>query len=124
MMTNNSTHEDAEGRALIKWAKLTPVARDYLIHIRNGGSLRTVREGANFKAQGVLRGVSDYFLAYPSRPYHGLWIELKRTKSYRSKVSSEQLVWLERMQRVGYLTSICYGWWEAKELIERYLEGK
>jgi K+ transporter len=36
-------------------------------------------------------------------------------------VSPEQKYWIEQLRKQGYLVEVCYGWIEAKELIERYL---
>ena len=72
---------------------------------------------------GLKRGVSDYFLAYPVNPFHGLWLELKRT-GRRSRVSAEQLMWQERTRKVGYMSVTAYGWEQAKEFIEEYLRGQ
>jgi hypothetical protein len=106
--------EDQEQIALMHWARLTPICRDYLIHIPNGGS-RNVLEAKKFKAMGVKAGVSDLFLAYPSNRYGGLWIELKRKGG---KLTEPQRHWLSCMNNLGYKACVCYGWGEAKLIIE------
>jgi hypothetical protein len=56
--------------------------------------------------------------------YHGLYIELKRPVvkgEPKPVVSPEQKYWIEQLRKQGYLVEVCYGWIEAKELIERYL---
>lgn len=121
-MMNKHPTEAAEGRALMKWASFHPVCRDYLIHIPNGGSRSSAKEGANLKAQGVKAGVSDYFLAYPCGKRHGMWIELKRCG--KSNVSLAQSAWIELMKSNGYEAGVCWGWEEARVVIENYLELK
>lgn len=120
--------ERQEGRALWEWASLHPICRDYLFHIPNGGSRNKI-EAHNLKLEGVRAGVSDYFLAYPKEIYmdgifrtrsSGLWIELKTTKGKPTKLQKE---WLERMSRAGYCGYVAYGWEDAKQCIQEYLQG-
>ncbi len=109
----------------------------YLIHIPNGGSRSSAREGANLKAMGVRAGVSDLFLAYPSGwldrgdynsvEYCGLWLELKRQVSaYASEAAAYKLVtdkqrdWLELMENKGYRSEVAYGADHAIKIIEAY----
>lgn len=112
--------EGAQGCALVQWASFHPVCKKFLIHIANGGS-RNIIEARNLKLQGVKKGVSDYFLAYPNKLYHGLWIELKRAKPSRSIISREQKEWIELMNQCGYQAKVAYGWQEAMKIIEDYL---
>ena len=51
-----------------------------LFAIPNGGQ-RHLSVAAKLKAEGVLSGVPDLFLAFPSGEYHGLWLELKVGKN-------------------------------------------
>ena len=126
MIQRRTKHKQIEAQdqcALIKWAQHVKIVRDYLIAIPNGGS-RNVIEAANLKRQGVRKGVSDLFLAYPCNGFHGLWIELKREKGSnhaKGVVKKEQKLWLENMLAVGYEAKICYGWLSAKHEILNYL---
>lgn len=96
------------------------ILREYLIHIPNGGS-RHMLEAKNLKAQGVKAGVSDYFLAYPLKGYHGLWIELKRVVKAKPVVSKTQKEWLARTEGLGYKGVIAYGAQDALDKINEYL---
>jgi len=126
--------EDAHQAQLVSWAKLRRLpgsiaqgkkVGDFLIAIPNGGK-RDIREAARLKQQGVKSGVSDLFLALPRGNYCGLWIEMKRPivkgKS-RPKVSEMQNIWISKMVVVGYRAKVCYGFDEARELIEMYLKS-
>lgn len=119
MGTKNLT-EDQIQMQLVAWARLHNTIGPYLIHIPNGG-YRNPREGAKFKRMGVLRGVSDIFLAKPQNGLHGLWIELKRPGG---KLTSDQYNWIKLMLAQGYEAKVCYGFDEAKDVILEYLKNK
>lgn len=121
--------EHQEQATLIKWKLLYQEkipALKCLIAIPNQGAARL----KNLQTEGVLRGVSDLFLACPvisddlgvpcREPcWHGLWIELKRVKG--GKVSAEQYDWMALMETQGYKTAICRGAEEAWMEIMNYL---
>lgn len=114
-------HEGNEQESLFVWAafarcKLPEI--DLLYHIPNGGSRNSI-EAANLKKQGVKAGVPDLCLPVPRGKYHGLYIEMKYGKN---KTSKNQDIWLENLQKQGYVALVCYGWQEAKEVILKYLE--
>jgi hypothetical protein len=86
--------------------------------IPNGGR-RTLAEGIKFKRCGVRRGVPDLCLPFPSGPYHGAFLELKRLKG--SQTSDEQKFWISYLRSVGYWAEIAHGLEEAKEKVLQYL---
>ena len=89
--------------------------------IPNGGSRKGgAIEGSHLKAQGVRAGVPDIFLAAPSRPYSGLFIELK---AEGGRVQDTQREWTAALSTQGYRTVVCYGFEAARDEIERYLQG-
>lgn len=80
------------------------------------------------------RGWSDMFIAYPSRGYHGLFLELKKddvaiyvTRGPRKGqlVASQQIeieaAFLEKMNSLGYLARFTVGYTKAITLIDWYL---
>ena len=124
------TREDAEQGALIQWARLCPLhdgrVSDWLVAIPNGG-YRCRKTAGILKATGVKRGVSDLFLAWPTKNHAGLWIELKAPKTTTKQAgrpTAEQLVWLDRMARVGYMSALCVGWESARDTISGYIKGE
>ena len=122
-MRNNTPLESAEQVALFRWAAYasgTHPELKNLYHVPNGGT-RDRREAHNLRLQGVKSGVPDICLDWPGSGYHGLRIELKRTKGGR--LSDDQKDWLERLNRAGYRAVVCYGWDEARREIEEYLGG-
>jgi len=110
--------EFTESVNFIVWSKFNKIAREYLFAIPNGGS-RHAAEANNLKKQGVRKGVSDYFLAYPAKGKHGLWIELKKDK--KCKATKEQADWLRKMHELGYEAKLAFGAAEAMQAVEDYL---
>ena len=114
--------EHQEQTALIAWATLA--ARVYpalrlLFAIPNGGA-RDAVTGALLKAEGVRPGVPDLCLPVARHGYHGLYIEMK---DRGGKVSRAQRVWMTDLAAEGYRVEVCYGWEQARETLESYLEG-
>lgn len=87
--------EHQEQVSLFQWAEsvtgLYPCLR-WMYAVPNGGKRNKITAYA-LKREGVKVGISDVVLPAARGGYHGLYIEMKRTK----------------------------GWIEAKETIERYL---
>jgi VRR-NUC domain len=107
--------------ALMRWALLHPICKNYLIHIANERRC-SEREGARLKALGVKPGVSDLLLAYPNKTFHSLWLELKVNDN---KLTESQKKWLSLMQLAGFATAVVYDDWEkAKIIIESYLDDR
>lgn len=115
--------EAQEQATLFSWAELMS-NRDprfcLMHHVPNGGS-RNAAEARNLKRQGVKSGVPDICFPVPSNGYHGLYIELKRT--HGGRLSKEQVEWIRELNLMGYLAVVCYGFEDAKGVIERYLYG-
>lgn len=87
--------------------------------IPNGG-LRNPVVASKLKAEGVKAGVPDIFLPAARCGYHGLYIEMKRTKGGR--LSTEQAQWIADLLNQGYAVYKAEGWVKAKEIIESYLK--
>ena len=87
--------------------------------IPNGG-LRNPVVAKKLKAEGVKAGVPDIFLPAARCGYHGLYIEMKRTKG--GKLSAEQAHWMTELLEQGYAVYKAEGWVKAKEIIESYLK--
>ena len=89
-----------------------------VFHIPNGGS-RNKMEAANLKRQGVKAGVPDLMFPVPLRGFHGLFIEMKAGKN---KTTPNQDAWLDLLTKNGYCVRVCYGFDEARTLIDWYFE--
>lgn len=120
--------ESMHQQAFIQWARLAPLIyrdkrdgfiKDYLVAIPNGGA-RSKIGAAILKREGVTPGVSDLFFAYPTRTYHGLWIEFKTDQS-GSLLTPFQQEWLAKMKRQDYQVVVPTTVNMAIDMIEVYL---
>ncbi len=124
-IVNLRSTESQEQRALVKWIKTQRIFDDLLIKLNNEGK-RTDAQGWNLKLLGMSPGASDLFLAYPTRKFHGLWLEVKQNRQYTPSEMAKpswqaQIKFLERMNSVGFAGHFCYGWEHGKRIIENYL---
>ena len=117
MAEKDTPSEDQEQAWLVAWLRREhPSVR--IFAIPNGGG-RSKAQGALLKATGTSPGVPDLMIPTPRGPYHGLFIEMKRTKG--GSVSKEQKDWIAYLQAQGYQAIVCRGFEEAKREIECYL---
>lgn len=118
--------EQADQIALFQWATIRASARpelSLLFAVPNFARVKSARDGARRKAEGMKPGVPDMFLAVPRGGFHGLFVELK-SQAGRNRVSTEQRWWLAQLQEQGYRAEVCHGFEEARRVIERYLDGR
>jgi hypothetical protein len=118
--------ENQEQRALVKWLSLHPILKDFYCKNNNEGK-RTEGQTWNLKLMGLRPGVPDLFIYYPSPSgKHGLWLEMKRNMNYPPSARKGaswvlQDEFIERVKKVGFEASFCYGWEDGKRIIESYL---
>ena len=110
---------------LVAWLARHPQLKDFYFKNDNEGK-RTPAQGFHAQRMGLRRGVSDFFIGWPTPKYHGLFLEVKRNKKYtESERSTEtwimQELFIENMKSVGYWGEFCYGWEDGKRIIECYL---
>ena len=91
-----------------------------LFAIPNGGN-RNLITAMTMKREGVLAGVADLFLAFPSQGFHGLWIEMKTSKG---RQSPEQKHFQTDMEKQGYKYVVCRSFEEFKFEIEKYIQDE
>ena len=111
--------EESEQIALFDWIRLfRPDLKDFVFHIAN--ERKTSKQyGYKLKRMGVRSGVSDIFLAVPTKKYYGLFLELKAGVN---KPTPNQIQFMLDMRKKGYQAIWCVGFDEAKYCIEEYLE--
>lgn len=115
--------EHDEQVSLIQWAFLSRKTRPELkglAAVPNGG-LRSKATAGKLKAEGVRAGYLDLQLLVARGGYHGLLIEMKRTKD--STTSPEQKEWIKWHTEQGFYATVCKGFLAAKRVIEDYLDG-
>lgn len=106
--TAGKASESREQQALFRWWDVYrsryPAA--LLFAVPNGGA-RSAITGARLKAEGVLPGVPDVFLAYPAGGLHGLFIEMKRARG--GQTSAAQKIVGALLSHAGYGVAVCHG---------------
>jgi len=134
MKRNNEEHQIQVG--LFEWIDLQknkyPALKNTFA-IPNGGS-RHILEAANLKAEGVKSGIPDILLAFPSKCFHGLFIEHKTAKGKLSKdkpikdksgriryIREGQETWFYRLTEAGYCCMISRSIDESIDMFKRYL---
>lgn len=95
--------------------------------VPNGG-YRSVKTACEMKAEGQMAGVPDLFLAYPANGYHGLFIEMKKSRVgkrgkliRKGRLSDKQQAVISRLVEVGYKVEVCYSFEQFKTIINNYL---
>ena len=112
--------EDEEQKEFAAWLDETGLLWYHTPNERRA----SVTELVNLTAQGMKKGVPDNFIAEPRGKYHGLYIELKRSKKSLSRKSPEQRAWIESLNEKGYKAVFAYGAEEAKRAVLEYIKGE
>ncbi len=92
----------------------------------NNEGKRTEGQGWNLKLMGLRPGASDLFIYYPTKKYHGLFLEVKRNKKYTpSEMKTDTWIrqqdFLNCVKSVGFAGEVCYGFEYGVAIINRYL---
>lgn len=116
--------EQEAGALLVKWIDLVVLPNglkpgQFFYHVANGGGRSAVEAGI-LKGQGVRAGWPDYCLDLPAGKYHGLRLELKAEDG--SKPPDHQLEILARLEAVGFKVCVAWGFEEARQNVEQYLD--
>lgn len=119
--------EDKHQIAYFSWLRLQhPEIAKVTIHIPNEGK----RNQIHGWKMGITSGFPDIFMFLPSHMqgvlYHGLAIEMKRPgeiKKAKGELTENQCIVIARLRQNGYKCEVCYGWIEAKQMTEIYLES-
>lgn len=109
--------EASEQEAVIQFCEYCGID---IVHIPNEGK-RSARYGAELKRLGMRKGFPDLFIPKASKGFHGLFIELK--VDVTRKPTKEQLQWIAKLNKEGYLATVCYGADAAIREINKYFKG-
>ena len=107
--------EHQEQCAVIRWCDANAIV---CFAIPNG-SHKSMASAAKFRREGLRKGIPDLMVPVARGGFHGLFIEMKRTKG--SVTSAEQLAWFSVLRREGYAAYACKGAADAIRIIELYL---
>lgn len=108
-------------RNCIKWFRYQyPSLSRILFAVPNGGRRGRI-EAAIMKAEGVVAGVSDLILLYPSGEYHALCIEMKTEKGRQQDSQKE---FQQAVERFGYKYAVCRSFEDFRKTIDGYLAKK
>lgn len=116
-LTAKTPLEAEEQEELAKWLDFKGIL---WVHIPNERKA-TARVMGELERQGLKKGFPDNFIAVPCGGFHGLFIELKRSKKALSRVSPEQRQWIKALNGNGYAACVCYGAEAAKRAVLEYL---
>lgn len=108
--------EEQEQMAAVKWLELKRIP---VFHIPNGGK-RNLIEAVKFKQLGVRSGIPDLFIPVAKGKYHGLFIEIKRSKD--AYLSDNQQFWLSVLEKQGYAVFVGYGADQVIRFVTKYME--
>jgi hypothetical protein len=121
--------EHQEQSMLFQWAELAKGKHSelaWLFAIPNFSGrlgkvppIAAIKQAQKLNAEGRKKGVPDVMLPVARGKYHGLFVELKRTKG--GDISLEQLSWHSWLERQGYLVFVALGWEQARDVILDYL---
>jgi len=120
----NNQSEAWHQEQIFRWARANQIKIPELQLLNaslNGVKLSKFLAG-KMKRQGMRKGYPDIFLPIPKNSYHGLFIELKKENG--GTILREQKVWLKKLNELGYLTIVVYGYIEAIKTIKQYLVAK
>lgn len=122
-LTKKRSNEESKlQKACVQWFR-TQYPQHILFAIPNGGK-RGVIEASIMKAEGVLAGVPDLFLAVPQQyedgvlKAPGLFIEMKTPDG---AMSDNQKVIMPKLKNAGYPVVICRSFEAFKTAVDDYL---
>lgn len=113
--------ESAHQAAVVQY--FTAKYPKYKIHaIPNGTHIKSWAGRNKAKKEGLVKGVSDLFIAVPRGKYHGFYLEMKNKGKTQCSVSPDQKAWIEYSQWQGYHSAWAAGSDEAIKLIDDYMQ--
>ena len=121
---------------VIAWARLSVLRWPELrtLHaVQNWAGVKSPREGARRKAEGVEAGVPDLHLPVARGEWSSLYIEMKRERMVarkrggyrveRTKPTDAQTNWHALLREYGNAVAVCWTAEEAETVLESYLRG-
>lgn len=103
---------------LFNWMHQHPILKDLAFSIPNEGK-RSLIMGRLYKRMGLRSGTPDIFIPYPTKTYHGCFIELKYG---RNKATPAQEAFIKRLRNQGYAAEVIWGADDAIAFIIQYMD--
>lgn len=116
--------ESSEQKLVVQWFRLQYPGEIIFANL-NGAWLSGKNRFAlanKYKAEGLLLGVSDLFIASAKQGYHGFFIEMKDKGKKSSSLSDAQKDFLADVDYLGYKAIWCAGFNQARKEISNYME--
>ena len=105
----------------LKWYYAVPNGGDRGEESKSRDRRTAMIRGANMKAEGTKKGISDTCLPVARRGYHGLYIEMKAPGKLSGE-SKEQKEFGAQLASEGYLYAVFDSWAKAMRAIMWYLD--
>ena len=103
--------------ACVQWARLQ--YPKLIIFAIPNGSFCGFKQGRKLKAEGVLKGIPDIFVALARKGYNGLFIEMKAGK--KGVVSEEQTEMMIKLKEAGYCCAVCRSFEQFQNIVDNYI---
>lgn len=104
----------------VRWFRYAyPSYARLLFAIPNGGD-RDIRVAQRLKAEGVVAGVADLFLAIGTEVCHGMFIEMKTPQGRQSEKQKE---FQRVVEEEGYMYIVCRSLDEFREIVDAYMSS-
>lgn len=110
---------NAESRlqqACVRWVRYQ--YPDLVVYAIPNGGKRNAVTGAILKAEGVLAGVADLFVARACGGWHGLYVEMK---TERGRQSESQKAFERAVVGEGYRYAVCRSFEDFERVVRGYL---
>lgn len=114
--------EDSIHFALVDWLATVPYKDKTLLDVTHHspmGGTASARQKSKFKKMGAKSGWPDIQISVAKGCYHGLYVELKRSKG--GVVSANQKEILTMLDEEGYCTTVARGYDKAVEVVKQYM---
>lgn len=102
----------------VQWFRFNYRAIEHLLFAIPNGGLRNIKTAKRLKAEGVVAGVPDLFLAVPTSEHCGLFIEMKFGKN---KPTEAQKYMMLKLENKGYRVEVVSDFDQFCNLIKQYL---
>ena len=118
MVKYRSEHE--EQKAFVNWFRLN--YHNYLIYSVPNSGIRSKTIGIRMKQEGLLKGVFDLQILTPDKEI--IFIEFKRVKEAKPKISKEQKEFKKFLDDNNYKNFFAFGFLDAMEKIKEVIDDK